>query len=261
MQVPREWLDRIKSLNDEARAADLRRLALQCLRLTVPLLDDKSEIEHVIRICDSYDSLCECHSAGISADEIDGVLASKGLMTQAELHAAYRQYSIFIRSATNPNMAITFASLASGQLAAFLDAHMEASLGNAEAYTAAVAKFSAFYKAGDKSSSLLHIEYPEAASKLTALLNGAARAKTLDRLSVFRSFTVHKSFRHVARQADEAADNPDHSGPAYKVRKLGESLGVQLTRLAPGPGRSRTELTPAGQALADWVSSRPDLLS
>lgn len=261
MQVPKEWLERIKSLSEASRTAELKKLALQCLRLTVPLLDDRSKIEHVLRFCETHDALCECHAAGIETQELEGILSSKGLMTQPEYRVACSEQSVFIRLATDPRMALTFATLASAQLAAFLDAHMEASLENGEAYSAAVAKFSAFYKAGDKSSSLLHIEYPEAASRLTALLNGPTRAKTLDRLSVFRSFTVHKSFRHVARQADEAADSPDHSGPAYKVRKLGESLGLQLTRLAPGPGRSRTELTPAGQALADWISSRPDLHS
>lgn len=261
MQMPKEWMDRIKSLSDASRTADLHDLALQCLRLTAPLLDDKSKLEHVIRICEAYGALSEYHSAGIDADEIRNNLESKGLMAEPEIHAAYKEYSSFIRLATDRRMAHTFAVMASAQLAAFLGAQMERSLGNDAAYRAAVEKFGPLYEAGPKSQSLLHVGYPDAARTLTALLEGPARAKTLDRLAVFRSFTVHKSFRNVARQADESADNPDHSGPAYKVRKLGESLGVQLTCLSSGPGRSRTELTPAGLALADWLHSRPNLLS
>ena len=261
MQVPKEWMARIKTLNGEGRSDELIKLALQCLRLTVPLLDDKSKIEHVVWICETYSELSECHSAGIDADATENLLASKGLMTEAELRAAYLEYSIFIRLATDRRMAHTFAVMASAQLAAFLDAQMERSLGNDKAYRAAVEKFSPFYKAGPNSQSLLHVEFPDAAKTLTALLNGPASSKTLDRLAVFRSFTVHKSFRHVARQADESADSPDHSGPAYKVRKLGEALGVQLTCLSPGPGRSRTDLTLAGLALADWLHSRPNLLA
>lgn len=259
MLVPKEWLDRIKSLSGASRKDELHQLALQCLRLTLPLLEDKLKLQQVIAIGETCGVLRECTAAGMDAQEANGVLTARGLMTEAELRAACREASILIRLATDADAALSFATIATGQLAAFLDAHMERALGNDEAYRAAAAKFNAFYRAGGKSPSLLDVEFPEAAKALTGLLNGPARAKTLDRLAIFRSFTVHQSFRQVARQADEAAETPDHSGPAYKVRKLGESLGVQLTRLSPEPGRSRTELTPAGHALADWVSSRPDL--
>ncbi len=82
--------------------------------------------------------------------------------------------------------------------------------------------------------------------------------KTKERLRTLRSFLEHGSFRQVA--AVESKLNgyeTDHSGPASRLRRLGESLGVPMTRIAEGQGTKRSELTEEGRALAEWIALHP----
>ena len=83
-------------------------------------------------------------------------------------------------------------------------------------------------------------------------------AKTKERLRTLRSFVEHGSFRKVAAaESKRSGYETDHSGPASRLRRLGESLGVPITRICEGQGVKRTELTEEGRALAEWLALNP----
>jgi hypothetical protein len=79
--------------------------------------------------------------------------------------------------------------------------------------------------------------------------------KTKERLRTLLGFVEHGSFRKVAAaEAQQSGYESDHSGPASRLRRLGEFLGVPLTRTAKGKGVKRSELTEEGRALAEWLA-------
>lgn len=106
--------------------------------------------------------------------------------------------------------------------------------------------------------------YPAAHAKLVeALDKKKGIPKTRLRLRTLISFKKHGSFRQVAvemaKLAGDPSDNPDHSGPISQVRKLAETLEIALTQVCDGPGQRRSsELTDAGNALAEWIESHPE---
>ena len=79
-------------------------------------------------------------------------------------------------------------------------------------------------------------------------------SKTKERLRTLRSFVEHGSFRKVAAaESKRSGYETDHSSPAARLRGLGESLGVPITRICEGQGVKRSELTEEGRALAEWL--------
>ena len=79
--------------------------------------------------------------------------------------------------------------------------------------------------------------------------------KTKERLRTLLRFVEHGSFRKVAAaESKRSGYETDHSGPASRLRRLGESLGVPITRICEGQGVKRTELTEEGRALAEWLA-------
>jgi HEAT repeat protein len=79
-------------------------------------------------------------------------------------------------------------------------------------------------------------------------------SKTKERLRTLRSFVEHGSFRKVAAaESKRSGYETDHSSPASRLRSLGESLGVPITRICEGQGVKRSELTEEGRALAEWL--------
>jgi hypothetical protein len=102
-------------------------------------------------------------------------------------------------------------------------------------------------------------DYPDAAEILDKMLRiKEGDSTTLLRLRTFYEFACLGSFRRVAAERAKREGvslngvPPDHTGPASRVRRLGEELGVPLTRTA-GDKRRRTVLTDAGVALAEWL--------
>jgi hypothetical protein len=101
-------------------------------------------------------------------------------------------------------------------------------------------------------------QFPRQHARLLALLDEPNDAeKTKDRLQTLLAFAQAGSFRKVASAEAKLygliTSNPDHSAPASRVRRLGEVLGIELTRPAQKPGLKRTELTEAGEALVEWL--------
>lgn len=137
------------------------------------------------------------------------------------------------------------------------EGHPERMILLAKPYSEALASF----VAARQPPSALEVRYPEVFVRLRALLSDHVDGpKTCLRLRVLHSFTQHGSFRQVAVEQAKQTGNGDHSGPAVRIRRLGEELGVSLTRLSNGPGVKRTELTDAGRALAEWITAHPELL-
>jgi len=260
-----QWKARLGEMQAEHKFYEMHAFACECLRLSLPLLEQPTRVSKLLHIAQRYvDSLVAVPS-GLSYDDYNSLRESKGLMTDQERSQAIASGSSMTRLATRIDWAHTFALVAVNQLSALLEAHLKAKLGSPDPVVPVVERIGRLFLKNGEQASLLYKDFPNAAHLLEGLLEGTSKSKTVDRLKVFRSFTIHGSFRHVA--AEQSRENgvqdepPDHHGPAYNVRKLGESLGIQLTCLATGPGRSRTEMTPAGHALADWIGCRPDLFA
>jgi hypothetical protein len=101
--------------------------------------------------------------------------------------------------------------------------------------------------------------YSHVHARLLVLLDESSGSqKTKQRLRTLRSFAEIGSFRRVAASESKVSGyETDHSGPAARLRRLGESLGVPLTRMSKGPGVKRAELTKEGRALAEWLALHP----
>lgn len=258
-----QWQTRLRAMQEEGSLFEMHAFGVECLRLCLPMIEQPAAVGRLIRIAERYaESLAAC-TAATSPEEARRIRQANGYMADEERQVAIESGGQMARLATRIDWAYTFATMALNHLSLLMDARLESKLGGGSASLAAENLRRLYHRPGELSS-LLHQHYPEAAKNLTALLDGAARSKTLDRLLVFRSFVIHGSFRKVAieqpKQKGEALGTPDHTGPAYKVRKLGEALGIQLTRPSSGPGRAGTELTPAGEALSDWIRVHPDFL-
>jgi hypothetical protein len=101
--------------------------------------------------------------------------------------------------------------------------------------------------------SRLKAEFSRTHARLRLLID-QDDAKTKERLRTLRSFVEHGSFRKVAAaESERSGYETDHSSPASRLRSLGESLGVPITRICEGQGVKRSELTEEGRALAEWL--------
>ena len=258
-----QWKRRVKELAEEGRKAELHSLARAMLRLAAPMYDEPSQITDVVHIAERLAKGEACSTHGMDHESAERRLESMGCMTHREWFRLRESGSSLVQIAIGINHAHIFAQGALQILSSLIDAHLEECLGTAGSVARVSERFRPLFTKKGERSSLLHRLHPDAAKKLGALLEGPAAvvSKTTDRLRVFHLFTLHNSFRSVAsveaKRRGEPNESPDHTGPLYKVRKLGESLGIQLTCPSSDSGRARTVLTPAGEALADWISHLP----
>jgi hypothetical protein len=259
------WKTRIRTLREEGKREELYALACELFRLSAPMFREPSKVEGLICLAERYKRSEFVDAGGLKPDEAKKRYMANNAMTASEYHDIRENGPTIAILATQSHMVSAFAEFALHQLSILINGHLEKKLGNSEPLEQAIESLDKFYSLKGVTLSRLDWQFPEAAKRLEALLRDETSAKTLDRLTVFRSFTIHGSFRHIAleqaSQIGETTKNPDHTGPAYKVRKLGEALGLQLTCLSTKTGRSSTELTTDGLALADWTTRRPHLFS
>lgn len=148
-------------------------------------------------------------------------------------------------------------------------AHLEEAVGDRDLVIRSKARELLQQRQAERSvvaTSMLQTHFSATYDRLMAMLRSDKDVqKTKERLASFQAFVVHGSFRKVAALEAQALglgdESPDHSGPASRIKRLGELLETPLTQLSDEPGLRRAELTDAGHALADWIKANPSWLA
>ena len=111
-------------------------------------------------------------------------------------------------------------------------------------------------KARVEKPSRLKNEFSRIHARLVLLIDQDDQ-KTKERLRTLLRFLEHGSFRRVAAVESKLGGyETDHSGPASRLRRLGESLGAPLTRMSE-IGVKRAEVTEEGRAVSEWLALNP----